>query len=236
MTLADRDAAILCGGLGTRLQPVLPDGQKTMAEVSGRPFLQILVDWLRAEGLRRLVFCAGHRADDIERFFAGRYPDLELAFSVERQPLGTAGALKNCESLLRGRTTLVVNGDSFCPIRLEPFLAAHALRGGAASVVTVAPGDRRDGGFLRLEASDRIASFSEKSYFEGAQLNAGIYLLEREAIAEIPSGRACSIERETLPALLARGVYAYQTTTPLFDIGTPDRLRQFREAFAAGIA
>jgi NDP-sugar pyrophosphorylase family protein len=236
MSLASVDAVVLCGGLGTRLKPVLPDGQKTMAEISGRPFLQIVVDWLRAEGLRRLVFCAGHRADEVERFFAGRYPDMELAFSVEREPLGTAGALKNCAGLIRASTTLLVNGDSLCALRLQPFLDFHRDRGGAASLVAVAPGDRRDGGYLRVEAAGRVASFGEKSFFEGARLNAGVYCLEREALDGIPAGRPCSLERETLPALIARGVYAYDSETPLFDIGTPERLRQFREAYSAGFA
>lgn len=232
MNLPDVDAVILCGGLGTRLRPVIADGQKTMTDVGGRPFLGIVVDWLRSQGSRRIVFCCGHRAKDVEAYFLGRFADAETIFSVEPVPLGTAGALKNAENFLKSDTILLVNGDSFCPIDLDPLLERHLERRAAVTIVTVEPESRRDGGYLRADGSGRVTSFAEKAFFEGAALNAGIYLIERSVLADIPRDKPASLEKETFPSLLTRGVFTHPAHSPLFDIGTPERLVRFREVQA----
>ncbi len=224
------DAVILCGGLGTRLREAEPGRQKTMVEVGGRPFLDRVVGWAAGAGLRRFVLCAGYRSEEVRRHFAEgpNHAGLDFVVSEEDRPLGTAGALARCRALLRGKTALVVNGDSLCPLDLRAFAAFHAKRGGIASVAAIAPGDRTDGGFVAVGAGDRVLSFSEREPGPGRRLSAGIYLLEPEFWSFISPQGPASLEKDVFPKALGRGVYAFITDAPLRDIGTPERLAEAR--------
>src|SRR5262245_56899453 len=88
------EAAILAGGLGTRLRSSVGDRPKVLAEVRGRPFLACLLDLLGGQGIRRVVLCTGYRGEQVEAAFGGAYGGLELHYSREPEPLGTGGALR----------------------------------------------------------------------------------------------------------------------------------------------
>ena len=97
----DIPAVLLVGGLGTRLQAVLPSTPKPLARIGDTPFLQLLVRQLRAQGIRRLVMCTGHLAAQVEEEFGdGRQWDVAIDYSKESRPLGTAGAVKFAERFL----------------------------------------------------------------------------------------------------------------------------------------
>lgn len=238
---ASTDVVLLCGGLGTRLRAVLPDGQKTMAGTPRGPFLRILVRWAAEHGFRRFLFCTGHHGSSVEAYFQDlgksdgfcRDSGLVFAFSREDSPLGTGGALRRALPLLRSQSVLVLNGDSHCPMDLPRLLLFHEERGGAASVVVVDPGARRDGGFVKVGPQERVLSFQERVPDPSCFLNAGIYLLGRRALEGLPPGPS-SLERDLFPSLLDRGVYACKASERLWDIGTPERLEEFRRDWGAG--
>lgn len=233
MGLGPLSAVVLCGGLGTRLRSVVSDRQKTMARVGEKPFLEILVDWAASHGVKRFILCTGYKGDEVEEFFRSKRRDLDIVFSPEAAPLGTGGAVKNGLALLGDRPALILNGDSFCPLDLTAFHDFHRKSAGAASLAAVEPGNRRDGGFLELGPDGRVLSFDEREYRPGRALNAGVYLLEPAALASIPSGPS-SLEKDVLPRLLDRRVFASVVSAPLFDIGTPDRWREFQDAYNSG--
>lgn len=230
MNLRALDAVVLCGGLGTRLRTAVPGRQKTMADVDGKPFLEIVLDWAAGHGVRRFVLCTGYKSEQVEEFFRGRAKNLDLVYSPEESPLGTGGAVRNCLPLLGGRRALILNGDSLCPLNLKAFGDFHEKSGGAAALAVVAPGARRDGGFIEIEAGGRVSSFEEREPRPGRALNAGVYLFEPEALAAIPSGPS-SLEKDVLPGLIARGVFASLVPEALYDIGTPERWRAFQDAY-----
>src|ERR671917_1133842 len=90
---------ILAGGLGTRLRPLLRDRPKPMAPIKGKPFLEYQIYQLRSHGLRDLVLCVGHLAYHIQNYFGdGRDWGVQIAYAVEKEPLGTAGAIKSAQS------------------------------------------------------------------------------------------------------------------------------------------
>src|SRR5262245_49600157 len=88
---ADLTVAILAGGLGTRLQAVVSDRPKVLAEVAGRPFLAWWLDALNAQGFREVILCTGFRAKQVSDTFGFSYGNLRLHYSVEAEPLGTGG-------------------------------------------------------------------------------------------------------------------------------------------------
>src|SRR5215471_14492200 len=113
---------VLCGGQGTRLRSVVSDRPKSMALISGTPFLQLLLARLRSQGVDDVVLGTGYMAEKIERYFAdGKQFALRIRYSREHEPLGTGGALKLAESLISD-PVLVLNGDSYVEWNLVPVL------------------------------------------------------------------------------------------------------------------
>ena len=230
-----REALILCGGLGTRLQAVVSDRPKPLADVGGRPFLDFLVSWAARQGLTRIVLSIGYKAELIRESFAKPRQALEVLFCEEKTPLGTGGALALALPMLSQEPVLVMNGDTFCDVRLADFTAFHAGKKGIASMVAARAADRKDGGVMRLGADDRVEAFEEKRALPGAAwINAGVLALSRDALKLLPQGRAFSLETEIFPQLLTRGFFAFKTDKPLYDIGTPERLEAFRRDLASG--
>lgn len=229
--LAGVTAAVLAGGLGTRLAGVLDDRPKVLAPIAGRPFLDHLVDWLAASGIRRIVLCLGHRAEAVVDHLARRpRSGLEIIPVIEPTPLGTAGALAHAGAAL-GPSVLALNGDSVVAVGLPAFVRAAAALGTPATLLAVAVDDADRYGRVVVE-NGRVRAFEEKRAELGAAtVNGGLYLLSDAVIAGIDRHGESSLERETLPRLAAEGrLGAWTVDAPFIDIGTPDSLA------AAGVA
>jgi len=222
------DALVLCGGLGTRLRPVLSDRPKGLADVAGRAFLDILTDELVRNGLRRLILCAGHGAEQIAAHYRDR-GDAEFVISAEDRPLGTGGAIAHALPQVRSDPFFVLNGDSFCRVSYADLLVSHRRRGALLSVVVTPATERADVGALRIDSAERILEFAEKPGIVSGRsdyVNAGIYVIQSDAIALVGPAEVFSLERDLIPAAVDAGrCYAFPTSGPLIDIGTPDRLR-----------
>ena len=218
-------ACVLAGGLGLRLRPAVADRPKPLAEVAGRPFLCRVLDQLAAAGVGRVVLCTGYGSSMVEERLGRRYAGMELAHSVESEPLGTAGALRLALARVDAPRVLALNGDSYCEVDLAAFAADHHTSGARASMVVAELPDTRHCGRVAVDGEGWIRSYEEKGATAGRGLvNAGVYLLERAVLEAIPPGRAVSIERETFPSLVGAGLRAFRTTGRLLDIGTPESL------------
>jgi NDP-sugar pyrophosphorylase family protein len=237
-------AVILLGGKGTRLAAHYPDRPKALVPVAGRPFLEWQLDWLRANGISRVLLAAGHLADVLERHLAARPPDgLDIALSREPAPLGTGGALQYVEPQLSSDPVLVLNGDTLTP-NLEfstlwkTFFHSMENSGGFfphCGKLFVTPIEEA-GRYGTVEFGDDgfITAFREKAERAAGFVNAGLYLLPRALIAAIPAGRAVSLETEVFPALVAqKTLLALPCPPPLLDMGTPDGLAAMERHLSA---
>jgi len=214
----------LAGGLGTRLASAVVDRPKVLAEVSGRPFLEYLLDQLRSAQFRNVILCTGHLGKQIEKAFGKRYKSLDLQYSREHAPLGTAGALRYALPLLKSETILVMNGDTYCEVDFEKFLHFHRSNKSKASIALSRVADIRHYGEVRIGTDGNILGFSEKIAVAGSgYVNAGIYLINRNMIEKIPPGENLSIEKDIFPEWVGKGFYGYKTTKSFIDIGTPER-------------
>ena len=221
-------AVLLVGGMGTRLQPVLPSTPKPLAPVGGVPFLELLVRQVRSQGIRRLVLCTGHRAEQIEDVFGdGRKWDVAIEYSRESRPLGTAGALKLAERLLLPWAEfLVMNGDSFLEFEFPRLQRFHREHGGLASIAVRRVPDASRYGTVELDPRQRVIGFMEKKNSAAPGIvNGGVYLFKRAVLEHIPDGPA-SLEKDTFPRLLDYGVYAAEQAGMFIDIGTPEDYRR----------
>lgn len=217
-------AIILAGGFGTRLQPVISDRPKVLAEVRGRPFLSYLLDQLDDAGLRRVVLCTGYKADHVQKAFGDVYKSLALVYSSEVVPLGTGGALRLTYPLLDSERVLVMNGDSYCQVDLQAFETWDRERGASVSMVVVFVSDVSRFGQVRISSDDsKIVAFEEKTNEVVAGfINAGIYMISKARILEIPNNQQVSLERSMFPKWIKTDIHGFETRGKFIDIGTPE--------------
>lgn len=226
-------AVILAGGLGTRLRSAVADRPKVLAEVGGRPFLSFLLDQLSIAGLRSVVLCTGYRGEQICQVMGDSYRDLQLSYSQETRALGTAGALRLALPGLTSDPVLVMNGDSFCSVDLAGFWNFHCCHRAEATILLTRVALAHRYGGVKLDNNDAVIEFAEKRTNGGADwINAGIYLLSQQALLSIPEDRPVSLEYETFPSLVGRGLYACKTGGRFLDIGTPDDFASAADFFA----
>ncbi|MBC5825441.1 MAG: NDP-sugar synthase [Candidatus Eremiobacteraeota bacterium] len=230
-------ALILVGGEGTRLRPLTYAVPKPMVPLLGRPFIGWIMERLHAAGVDEIILSCCYLPAAIEAHFGdGRKFGLKLHYVVEREPLGTAGAIKNAAKLING-TIYVCNGDILTGLNLKDLLEFHKARRSIASIHTRAVDDPSQFGVVETDPSGRVLRFVEKpapGQTQARDINAGTYILEPEAIASIPAGRTVSIERETFPLLIEKtaSVYARSTRDYWIDVGRPDTyVRAHRDIF-----
>jgi NDP-sugar pyrophosphorylase family protein len=225
------DAVILCGGRGTRLQPVISDLPKGLAPVRGRALLDILVDDLLAQGFRRVIFCVGHMKEQIIAHFSGR-TEADFVFSEETTPLGTGGAVKNAAGLIQSDPLLVMNGDSICRVDLRALLEFHYAHDADLTIVVAEDRERSDAGAIGLATDNRIRSFHEKPSPGSAvpgHINAGIYLVKRALLDSWPRKYPFSLEHDVFPHLADNGrCFGFPVVGSVADIGTPERYRRMQ--------
>jgi D-glycero-alpha-D-manno-heptose 1-phosphate guanylyltransferase len=216
-------AVLLVGGLGTRLRSVVPSAPKALASVGKRSFLELLLGQLHSQGIRRLVMCTGYLADQIENEFGdGRAWDVEIEYSKEEQPLGTAGAVKRAQQYLHDVSDfLVMNGDSFLEIDFTNLIDLHRDQKAIATLAVLRVEDTSRYGTVQVDTSGRVRGFAEKT---GSSLpglvNGGVYTFNHSVFQYIPDHPA-SLERDVFPRLLDHGVYAQEQRGMFIDIGTP---------------
>lgn len=216
-------AVVLAGGLGTRLRPVVGNRQKTVADVGGRPFVTRIIDQLEAAGIRRIVLCTGHGAEQVERSLTARQGRAEINFSREDRPLGTGGAVRLALPAAAADTLLVLNGDSYTEADLNAFLADYRRFGRIPTLLLVEVPDTRRYGRVECGPNGEIRAFTEKGAATGAGwINAGIYLMESRHAGNIPADRPISLERDVFPGWLGTGLRGHRTTGRFIDIGTPE--------------
>lgn len=200
-------ALILVGGLGTRLRPLSVNTPKAMMPVLNVPFMGHVVGRLVRHGVTEVIFTRGHLAGQMERYFGnGSGFGVKVTYVDETRPLGTAGGIKNCQSLLGDSTFLVLNGDVYSRIDYTAMLRVHREKGAMATIALTAVDNPAAFGLVETESDGCIRRFIEKPKADEIttnMINAGCYLLEPAVLDYIPEDTAVSIERQTFQSLLA---------------------------------
>jgi mannose-1-phosphate guanylyltransferase len=193
-------AVILAGGFGKRLKPLTNDRPKPMIEVAGVPILEWQINWLRSHNIREIVICVGYLKEIVLNYVgSGQKFGVNVGYSVEEEPLGTGGALKNAKSLISGESFVAMNGDIITD--LDPWKLVGDLNGGSAgSIAAVAL--RSPYGIIEIE--DGLArGFREKPILTDYWINAGVYCLSTKILEILPDQG--NIEAVTLPRLASEG-------------------------------
>lgn len=233
-----KQALILAGGLGTRLRSIVSDKPKAMASMGEKPFLAYQIEFLHNYGVESVVLCIGYLHEQIQDYFGdGRAYGVQIEYVVEKELLGTGGAIKNAEMKLDDQF-LALNGDSFLDLDVHQFVKFHeeARAKSRACLGTLALTEIENNGSygaIAIDNAQRILSFKEKSTEKSISrlVSAGIYALEKHALNFIPPNQKVSLEKETFPAFLLSGysLYGFLSKGFFVDIGTPGGYHSFRD-------
>ncbi len=238
---------IIAGGAGTRLRPLTYTRPKPLIPVVNRAFLEYQVALLKKHGMDEIIFCTNYMADKIQNHFGdGSKFGVSMRYAIEDTPLGTAGAIKNAQTLTGRDTFVVLNGDVLTDFDLSEVIAFHKSNNALVTLALKDVPSPSPYGVIITDDTGRVSEFrepseatkkmlAENSHVEQTgtdYINAGIYIMEPEALDAIPSGRPVSIERETYPQMLAQNkpVYAFHATGYWLDIGRAEQYRQATEA------
>ncbi len=191
-------AVILAGGLGKRLRPLTEDRPKPLVEVCGRPILEWQIRWLKRFGINDFVLLLGYAKERVLEFLgSGRKLDINVAYVVEDEPLGTAGAIKNAESVLKNEDVfIVVNGDIITDLDPRPMIEALMKSESAVAAIALVP-MRSPYGVVKIE-NGYVVEFVEKPILEHL-INAGVYAMKPSIFQYLPEKG--DIERTTFPKL-----------------------------------
>lgn len=221
-------AAILCGGLGTRLGALTRETPKPMVQVAGRPFLEYEVDLLRRNGVDDIVLCIGYRGEQIRDYFRdGSSFGVRISYSYDgRDLVGPAGALRKASHLL-DEIFFVTYGDAY--LRAEYTRAMNQLRRSSAlGLMTVYRNEDRHGRSDLVVNGGRVVVYDKKATRPGMRwINYGVSVLRKEALELVPRTGFCG-EEEFYGELIRRGeLLALSVRRRFYEIGTRPALEEF---------
>jgi mannose-1-phosphate guanylyltransferase len=225
-------ALILAGGKGTRLRPLTVYTPKPIVPICNRPFLLYQIDTLRRAGVTDITLSLSYQPEKIEHQLRdGADFGVKLKYTVEPQPMGTAGAYKYAEELIR-EPTVVFNGDILSDLDLKTVIRQHKERNAVATVVLAPVENPSAYGLVETEANGRVRRFLEKPKADEITvntINAGTYVLEPGVLDMIPANENHSFEYGLFPKLLEKNEAFFAhipQRTYWIDIGTPARYLQ----------
>lgn len=192
---------ILSGGPGERLKPLTDNTAKTMLPIQGKPKVEWNVELARRYGIKDVILGIGVKAEQFKEYFGDK-----VIYSIEKEPMGTGGALKLVEEKLGDEAFVMMNGDEMKDINIKEMFEFHK-ENKALATLALTEGDVVKSGCVKFDGK-RINYFIEKPELEEAPsklISAGFYILEPEVFNYIPKGQKFSIEKQVWPILAKEG-------------------------------
>lgn len=226
--LASKNAIILAGGMGTRLQSVVADVPKPMAPVGGKPFLHYQFLYLKKQRIESVVLSVGYKAEVIQNYFGNKYEGIDILYSLEQNPLGTGGGIKQALELCND-DCFVLNGDTFFDIDLNQLLAAHQQANADATLALSYQTNFDRYGTVLFDEQQQVIAFEEKKFLAEGWINGGVYFLNKNLFQKVEA-----VHQTTLPPrfsfeteVLEKGVQHLNIHASLhqnyfIDIGIPE--------------
>jgi D-glycero-alpha-D-manno-heptose 1-phosphate guanylyltransferase len=216
------EAILLAGGLGTRLRSAVPDVPKCMAPVEGKPFIAYLIHHLQSEGIQKFIFALGYKSEAFEDFISSILSPLDYKLSIESEPLGTGGAIKQACSLVNGTTAIVANGDTLFRINVKKLISFH-LACAAHCTLSLKPlKDFNRYGVVELNKDYTVKSFSEKRQYSKGLINGGVYALSAKKFVSEALPVKFSFEKDYLEKFYdRRRIFGLVQDEYFIDIGIP---------------
>jgi len=222
-------AILLVGGFGTRLMPLTKNTPKPMLTVAGIPVTEHQLNMAKAAGITQIVLATSYLSELFTPYFGdGSKWGMQIQYAVEKTPLGTGGAIRNASKLINSSESIVIlNGDVLSSHNLSEQIRQHEEHDADVTLHLTKVEDARAYGSVPTDSNGRVTAFLEKMENPVTnQINAGCYVFNPRVLESIALDTVVSVERETFPALVARGaaVFGYLESSYWVDIGTPQAL------------
>jgi len=224
-------AVVMAGGEGTRLRPLTSNQPKPMVPIVGKPCMEHIIDLLRRHEMDEVVVTLAFMPQAIRTYFGdGDALGVDIDYSVEEQPLGTAGSVRLAQGVL-DETFLVISGDALCDVDLGSLVEAHRAKGAAVTIGLKSVDNPLEFGIVVTDEDGRVERFLEKPSWGQVfsdTINTGIYVLEPEVLRHVPDDRPYDFSKELFPLLLEMGrpIYGHVLDGYWQDIGNLDQFRQ----------
>lgn len=191
-----------------------------------------MLDQLIAAKVESAVLCIGYLGGKIKNCLGDKYKSLHLEYSQEKEPLGTAGALRLASPLFGLNSVLVMNGDSYFETDLLDFFKQHKVLQASSSMLLTKVPDTSRFGQVNVDDYGKITRFQEKGKnTNSGWINAGIYMLENDVIQSIPANHSISLEHDIFPERIGQGLYGIKRKGRFIDIGTSSSFLKAQKFF-----
>jgi mannose-1-phosphate guanylyltransferase len=184
---------LLSGGFGKRLKPLTDYLPKPLIPLCNYPIIEWQIRYFKKFGIKEFIICAGYRAEQIRKHLESKHLGVKLEYSIEKEPLGTAGAVKKAAKHVDTENFFVANGDILTNLDLRK-LKTHD---NAIAVIPL----RTTFGIVHLKGT-KVERFEEKPEMFDYWMNAGIYYLKKDIIRHLPTNG--NLESTTFPILAKR--------------------------------
>ncbi len=217
-------AVVMAGGSGSRLRPLTINRPKPMVPLVNKPGIGHILDLLKRHGINEVVVTLQYMAESIQDYLGdGQSMDMNIRYSVEESPLGTAGSVKQAQEYL-DETFIVISGDAVTDIDLGAVIAYHKAKQALATITLYHVPNPLEYGVVITDGEGRIQQFQEKpSWGEviSDTVNTGIYVLEPEVLNYFEPGVSFDFSKDLFPILLSRGdpMYGYVADGYWCDVG-----------------
>lgn len=218
-----RQAVILCGGKGTRLRPITYEIPKVLLPIKGKSIIEYLFDLFKKHKITNIILCVGYlKKKVIDHCGDGSRFGLSIKYVEDEIPLGTAGALKKAQNLIK-ETCFVTNGDELKDLDLEEMYNTHQSTKALATIALTTVHEPKGYGIVSL-SGNKIQSFSEKpKHASSLLINSGMYIIEPSVLDYIPPG-FCSLEKEVFPRIAReKKLSGYPFSGQWVDTGTIEK-------------
>ncbi|HIC6923172.1 TPA: D-glycero-D-manno-heptose 1-phosphate guanosyltransferase [Campylobacter jejuni] len=216
-------AIILCGGLGTRLKSIIKDIPKPMAPINDKPFLEFIFEYLKKQGIKEVILAVSYKYEVMQEYFKDEFLGIKIKYSIEKEPLGTGGAIKEALKFIKNEA-YVLNGDTFFDIDLSKL----KLNRSKICLALKQMNDFDRYGTVNVNEQGFVISFEEKIFKNQGLINGGIYLLDKDIFKDFALQEKFSFEE-----FLQENCEKLKTRAEIFndyfiDIGVPSDYERFK--------
>lgn len=223
-------AIILAGGLGTRLRSEIGDLPKAMAPIHGKPFLTYVFGFLKKNGIDQVILSVGYKYEVIQAFFGDQYEGIQITYAIEKEPLGTGGAIKLALEKTKADILFVLNGDTYFDLDLKSLAQFHANHKATCSIALKRLNNVDRYGSVELGEDSKVMAFKEKQFREETIINGGIYCIDRGVLIHYPVNTPFSFEKNYLENNpKAKNIFGKIFEDYFMDIGVPEDYQNFEK-------
>jgi len=232
--ISETQVIILAGGLGTRLRSAVPDLPKCMAPVNGKPFIAYIIDNFLQKGIQQFILSLGYKHESITDFIQQAYPQINIQFVIEKEPLGTGGAIRLACEAATSKQVIATNGDTMFKVNVNALLQQHISENADCSLSLKPLKNFNRFGVVELDNEHRITSFKEKQQYAEGLINGGVYAIDVQSFLQTQLPEKFSFEKDYLEAFYsAKKMIGFIDDAYFIDIGIPEDFQQAQIDFAS---